>query len=291
MTDIKFRQSGIGSFRLCPESFRLDFLDLMPDKTSDATHAGTGLHAGVEHVLRTIKADNIDVFILRADSPLFHAGEAVMMEYIDKCELEGVPLVKQTSWDAVRNRMDKAWVQWVDWFLDSINGGFISCEVSAWKIEYQFEFEYQGITFQGTFDFFDGATLFDWKSGEVPQFWEVQRWAPQPTIYALAVRELMQVDEMPAFVFVYPNGKQKDVEDDEGNKTRVLPFPEEIEIERTQADVDRMMLEIDSILTVESKYGWEESWPLRTDTWFCSEKWCGNYNDCIGAVMKGNDDG
>lgn len=275
-TEMEVSQSWLNEFRLCPERARLEMVKAdLPDMSSDATHTGNAVHAFAESYLTQI----VDGFATETVPDELTAREAGL-KLLTEAEEAGVRLTHAPHWKSVRERFGRACTQWLMWFWNHWDEGHINVEVSEWRIEMPVQFqmpEMPGVTFLGSVDFYDGWSAFDWKSGQIPQEWEVQRWNIQSTIYTEGILAL----DLPinAFIFVYTSGRQMR---DENNKL-YLPPPAEIVVERQDSPhISRLLAEIESVRTLISKYGVNEPWPLRTDTWACSEKWCGNWTHCQG---------
>lgn len=253
-----FRQSDLNNFRMCPERARLQWTDQYKEITTDSAVIGTALHLGIEAILQHHKQG----------LPIEPGEiEQVVMDLLDH------------EWNNLV-RMEVSYKEAIDLSLDClyrwINGPWSevirdSTDPKQWQIEERFDLEVASddervIRIQGTYDFFDGDRVWDWKTGRVPYSkWTVHRYSVQPTFYTLGagVRD---------FRFCYiPR---------EGDST------ENIDVVRTKGEQAFLIKELTNVgKLVEADLS---HWPLGSTDWWCSERWCSEFAQgrCRGETTK-----
>lgn len=250
-----FRQSDIATFHLCPEKLRT-----APAKSqgSDATLVGSALHEGIETFLKS-------------------EGEASR----ETCERAAVGMLER-EWDGVRQvQMDS---------LREAHNYLLTCFETFWKnrthfpmggeIEQRFDIKnayvdaQRSISLQGTTDYFHHGhrAIFDWKTNSASyhkDFWRVQRYAVQPTIYCMAMD--MMHGFIPSFTFVrFPKS---------GGDMEMAT------VERDVADFGAMMHQLLTMAQlIEAQL---PAWPTMPTNWWCSPKWCDTFRSgqCMGMYQ------
>lgn len=238
-----FRQSDIGGFRMCPEQTRLKWTDNYYEMTSDTMLIGTAVHLGIEATLNNHQQG---------------------LEFPDIGGLMEELLI--TEWNNLANMQYsfKEAVEFVhDCFLRWVQGPWYEIkdtDATKWQVEEQFDLRFASdeqrvINIQGTYDFFDGERVWDWKTGDGSfQKWRSQRYSVQPTFYAHAagVRDFR-------FCHIPRSGNGY----------------EYIDVTRTKGDANFLKQELTSIATlIEADL---ERWPLGPTDWWCSERWCSEF--------------
>lgn len=268
-TNYKFHQSWLGDTDLCLERARKGLMGEMLDPPSDATAAGTAMHAGAEHALIVVRDGGWTPSV----DDLIDVAQATFTELIS----DPTFLWKKRKARGARNYITLA----VEMFYEQILP-----KLDPWHVELSFgpyvfyEDDRIVIELGGTIDYVDRRWgLMDWKTGAAHSWagkdWEKSRWAIQPTVYTWAwfqwlIENGFAEPEMPMpFRFV--------VMRDDGAVQKVL-------VQRRSEDwvwLERKVLAI--VAQIERDL--VGPWPLNDQHALCSEKWCPAWHECKGAAV------
>lgn len=270
--DIWLRQSWLDTATTCPERGRLAMVKPEWDEiTSDSALCGTAAHYAIEQVVRKQPTDMIGEY-----------AHTFVMNYADP--------VKFTAYHSLAEVAEAA----------------ASC-AEAWRDELMHKFPIDGakseVTFKlpwfrhssgrnvgitGTVDLVPNIPLLvDWKtSGRPYKQWEKQRFAVQPTIYALAaVKGGLQSD----VVFEWPVRFQYGIMLRAG--ARKPATTQIVEVFRTEAHVQWVKHRANQMIDMAFSFGTDKHWPMVDDKNFlCSKKWCPWWSCCRGAFILPHDD-
>lgn len=250
----EFRQSDLNTFFKCPEQLRLKRAGLLPRVESDATALGTAMHAGIEAVLK---------------------GECAPEEGLD---------VALDEWERLAPTVDR-WLQMKN--ASTVARHVSNCYV-AWlrnvyprlgtplgmEVDFRFlahEDDEREVWFVGTIDYLEEWGVWDWKTAaRAYEEWEVRRFKIQPTMYAMAARELYPEHFGDNVNFAYGISLK-------GGKPKA-------QVVETTRDTRHWSWLVRQCLSLAHLYeAGLPVWPLQDQGWWCSEKWCPAWLDCKGA--------
>lgn len=249
-----FSQSWLNTFMNCPEQARRDLVGELPRQETDATAIGTAMHSGIEAVLRGGSV---------AD------GEAAAKEELGRLvDLPHFRMVQAKTIPTMVKTMMRCYSIWVDNCLPGLGHPLYVEET----------FTVDGLAqgrarLKGTMDFVDDRhEIWDWKtSGRPYETWEKERWAIQPTAYALGLQQLLGQRLDPVhfnYAVCIKGGKQQ---------------YQLLSVQRTQKHMLWLEEQITSIIKlIEADL---PVWPLRDQHALCSPKWCPVYSDCKGRFV------
>ena len=264
---ITFHQSWLGDNLLCPERSRLNLA--FPEKNigSDATALGTGMHGYAE--VRMLGGDREEAMAagfaaLDHELSLPHnnngMSDSECVSFLPTMcaawELKILPSVKPGG--AVEHKFKV--------FLGDWNG---------WKIY-----------LAGTMDYVDPTgKIWDWKTASQEyKRWEKERWAIQPTAYAIgAINDGLAKSYPINWAYgVVTKSPKKD------------PKVQIVEFQRNEGHARWLWHQITTLLdnaehaiyTV-TDHGWGATtpWTLNDQHVLCSEKWCGHWSECKGKFV------
>jgi hypothetical protein len=249
VTTYTFRQSWLGTFFRCPEQARVEMFEGAKREETDSTAKGTSVHAAIEYALEE-------------GDPTGEIGHDI----IDRKLAELQPW-KYTKYgvERVHKLAHAAYDNWRE---------LIAPEVEPLHVEWGFEVEFpyckHDVILQGTSDCIDRRGLvWDWKTAGKPyERWEYQRWAVQPTVYTYAATA-----ELGATFDEFHYGIMLDSGDVQ--LMSVTRGPEHYEWLGRQIDRICDLIEADL-----------PHWPLNDTGWHCSPRWCGNWDNCKGALFN-----
>ena len=254
---IAIRQSWLNDFLQCPEKARRAMLEPELSIGSDLTVVGTALHAVIEQVLnRTLEPDAAYVM---AEPALRRAADEELWR---RTSLSDDEMVNQVR------RMAVAWV--ADVYPKMPSNGLVE-----WGFEVPIgEVEGTEVWFHGTVDYVgDDGTVWDHKSSSRKyQQWEKQRWAVQPSVYALAAVKTGIASDTPVR-FYY------DVMLRDGN-TQI------VELRRDYGHFNMVTDQALRAAQFALNYGVDRPWPLNDQSALCGPKWCPFWDTCKGRHMS-----
>lgn len=284
-----FRQSDISTFRMCPEMHRVERLKLVPDRDSDTAGIGSAAHDGIKEVLdysrqgKPIDVEQATAVALWSWCEIWENEELVRTE-IGSLK-EGERLIR----DVMKRFMQ-----------------FVYAEVLATnqvlETERQFTVPCYGddkrtIYLQGTWDsryewdIQDWKTSNKWYSGRDKWKYDRHYASVQHLVYPWAA-ELLVVGNDPLEVednkeqlkhsftyYVVPRRPTQKPKSD----TPTVPMSDKLQIRPTVGDVKFLMEEMLSMaLLIEAEL---PVWPLGPTDWWCSSKWCSNWDNCRGKHL------
>lgn len=266
-----YRQSFVNDFRKCPRMAQAKLNEETIPFTGDSALIGTAVHAGIEDTL--LAAGEFAFTLDDAYDTALHVlrdgwGETRKTLGL---EIDGAAVKVKACLEAFFNEV----VEFLD--PDMIVG-----------IEQEFEVkvavrESGDLYLQGTMDLLimlpDGKfQVVDWKTGGAEyggrNRWKHDRYDVQPTLYIAAAAAMLDLTpEDGSFMYVRM-GRDK-------------PSPVEmVTIERTTEDVGFLIQELDNI--DELQRADLKAWPLGPTDWWCSPKWCPQWQLCRGSFVGGN---
>ena len=245
-------QTALNRFRMCPEKARAYWRGETLDPPGPAAILGTAVHAAME---AQFTGANISSAI----------ANAVVKEWTDDLDFS------HNDWPTPGRVVSGAGRAY-----DSLSKAL--GPISPLGVEQELRSPYSArLGFRGALDLVldqrPGLMIIDYKASASQKYWgrshwELQRYAVQPTVYMwLAAQAFgLRLDQV-GWNFAVVNPKSLDV--------RLLP------ITRNEHDVRRLVGEAEAAIDI-----WESpltTWPLRTDGWWCSAKWCPNHSTCPGG--------
>lgn len=242
---------------MCPEKLRTK---PEGDNSTDATLVGTATHAAVEHWLE--KEGDASLEDLKG------IGSEVLDGGWDE-----VRVIQMNSKEEARfymlNTIDSFWAKRLHFPF----GGEIEKPFALVNLYHD---ERRTITITGTPDYYhhESKMIFDWKTNAQSyhrDFWKVERYAIQPTVYCMALN--LVFDETPDFTFVrFPK---------DGGAAEMAT------VKRNETHFQAIVYQFISLaVLIESGL---PTWPLRPTDWHCSPKWCDTFRagGCLGAFLGG----
>lgn len=252
------RQSWLNDVMICPERSRLAIT--LPEwrQGSDATHIGTAVHKGIEHML---------------------TGES-FVEGLGAAKSELERLISDEPFKINSTNGVEHMREYVESLLVAFDNDIRSHVEIGGRIEANFGvplFEHDDYTVMlgGTMDYVEpNGTIWDWKTaGRKYSQGEKQRQSIQGSAYAIASVKLGWNADFPV-TFKY------------GVVTRTSkPVGQIVPIIRTQSHVDWFNHQVQSIVKPFIKIGLETPWPANDQHGLCSEKWCPYWSICKGATL------
>ena len=258
-----FRQSWIGTFQMCPEQARLEIHGKLPRVETEATAIGTAVHAAIEAVLGTQ---------LGYDD----AQQLALQEFVTLSELPEFTYVGTKSLDTCLEYVVNCFTSWYE-HIYPVLGESLSIERN-FRVTLDSR-HLQRIDLTGTWDLDDSiAGLVDWKNkGSDIKRWEVDRWGIQPTVYTYAKRMLdLDGDMTGDMPFTFVNMV----------KSPYVQRPQVVEVRRNEAHYAWLRKQLWQIVDMyTATNNGEQQWQLNDAGWWCSPKWCTNWDNCKGATM------
>lgn len=251
----RFRQSWLNSVMLCPERGRLIAIEKLPYDAADSAAIGTGVHAGIEANLKGLVSTPEEAFPLMEEA------------FWEEERQPGFKYVKYSNRQAMK-LMAMYYEQWHNHFIPHYRNQ------RGWELEQRFLFtlvddHHRIIEISGTYDAFDGFTLYDWKTSGRGEYEarEYQRWAIQPTVYTKAVYEATGYNPTFQYVVMHEDGLQT------------------FDCIRHEDDWDWLAEQCDGLaIMIESDL---PVWPKNDQHWLCAKRWCPAWSDCKGKHHRG----
>lgn len=261
---VTFSQSWLNTFMECPEQARREMAGTLPYSPTDATAIGTGVHAGIEHVLKREDGNPLDAAIAAFDAEVQH----INFRWVQVKK-------KDTAYSHIQQALD-AWATHIFPQLGEPIG-----------IEEPFRLflcsgEDRGVPWvayiEGTWDaeFADG--LWDWKTaGDERKYkdgfggegWKLKRWAIQPTVYTLALAT--KYDDFSPKEFTYAAMVK-------GTDTCQV-----LNVQRDESHWAWLREQVASVMALIVSD--VDPWPLNDHSALCSPKWCMAWPTCKGAYV------
>lgn len=265
------RQSWLNDVMICPERSRLAVT--MPEwrQGSDATHIGTSVHSGIEHILTggTIKESygvaqdklaelvETEPFKINSTNGVEHMKEfvTIMMGTFENEVLQHVTLGGQVE--------AKFGVKLFD--LPEDTSLPFDAQPQVWL--------------GGTMDYVDpNGVVWDWKTaGRKYSQGEKQRQSIQATAYSYASVEMGWA---PGYPVRFNYGVMTRATKSVGQIVPVL---------RTQSHVDWFKHQVQSVVQPFVKLGLDTPWMANDQHGLCSEKWCTYWSVCKGSRLSDYD--
>lgn len=246
--DFCFHQSQLGTLLQCPEKFRVEYGKPRDDTHTDSTALGTAVHAGIEYAL----AEKIETGVV---APLYDALDVACHE-LDQ-------LMPWTFTKYSEAKVNMLVGQAIDtWYRD------IEASIEPLSVEHKFKkrlFSCKDytITLEGTIDCVQDGIITDWKTAARKyDEWERQRWSVQASTYCFA----MGIDLFEYAVLLHDGTSQQ------------------FTVWREQAHYDWLTQQC--IALVELIRADLPVWTKNDGGWWCSDRWCGNWDDCKGKSMS-----
>jgi hypothetical protein len=264
---IWFRQSWLDTAFRCPEEGRLAIIKPEWEAiSSDEAIIGTGAHYGIEQVIRgAITTDQI------GETSYKYAAKIIADE--------GVRWTKRKSVEEVGDYAARCAEAWVTDIMPI-------APIEGARSEVSFSvplFEHRGrqVGVQGTVDLVPTIPeLWDWKTaGSEYKQRDKQKWAIQPTIYALAaVKGGLQSEVKFTWPVEFTYGVMiKRVGQCRG---QILT------VQRTQAHANWAMYRMRTLVDLALDFGLDKPWPqIDESNYLCSNTWCAFYSICRGAEI------
>lgn len=254
------RQSWLNDVMICPERARLGVV--MPEwrQSSDATHIGTAVHAGIEHILLGYEGD----------------PTATASNTLEKLIAEEPFRINSTSGvDDMR--------MYTQILMETFNRDILPSVKKGGMVERTFGVKLFDTTdaevwLGGTIDYVDpDGVIWDWKTAARRYSQgEKQRQSIQATAYAYACA-VNGWSSMPVR-FNY------------GVMTRTTKSAGQIvPIVRTQQHVDWFISQVESVVQPFSIIGLDNRWMANDQHGLCSEKWCPFWSICKGSRISDQD--
>ena len=273
--NVSFRQSWLGNAENCAEQGRRNLVFPELDRTSDEAAIGSAAHAGIEAVVDGL-CDVKDIgdavtewFRTHPDAHnMYYARPRTHQSNMSEC----IDLATRCARAWVRDIMPKAPI-----------------EGARTEVGFDVElFEHKGrkVSLKGTCDLVpvDGA-LWDWKTSARPYAQkDKQKWAIQPTVYAVA-------DALGGFG---REGRQLPAEFTYGVMIKLKKEcrGEIVTVQRSEGHAEDLFRKLRSWVDLYNATGLTEvEWPARSEgNYLCSPVWCQHYRDCRGANISLDDD-
>lgn len=273
---ISIRQSWLSDFVMDPERARLAMLYPEMDRNADVAELGTSAHSAIEEYL--------DGHIDLADVPAFsrmRAKERIEEGGIDWIDLDAQRFVDHAGYLA------RSWA--VDLAPYVPRGGLTEYQ---FKVPLDLEVEGRPIFFEGTIDYVTPDItrygLWDWKtSGRTYHQWEKQRWAVQPSVYALAVNLDEALAEFnPGWPVDFNYGVMVRNEKSTDKKPYAAPGKgQRVHIRRFESHADWIVDQTVRAVTFVLGADINKPWPAIDNHALCSEKWCPWWEKCKGSHL------
>jgi len=277
--NLMLRQSDIGDFLKCPESFRLKRGIDNERFESDAAHVGTCLHALIEN--ETVYGGHPTLKSAKA-----WAG-ALYVQNLEEWAADATVTYSTETFGTPRKALDALMVLVESWWFSPERSQVLSTPPEDKIVEQTFKLPFTTVPFPdgdinvwltGTPDLiWHGSRVWDWKSAGGPyQLWEKQRWAVQPTVYTWAAHQqgLLQPDEDGRFWFDYKVFLRR------ASSQEAITYS----VWRT-ADhwswLETQVKQLVSMLALPDGM----SWPMNDQHALCSPKWCPFWAGCKGAHL------
>jgi len=257
-----FRQSWIGTYQMCPEQARLEMHGLLPRVETEATAIGTAVHGAIEAVLSTQMSYD-------------DAMQLALLTFADFSELPEFEYVNVKSFDLCLDYVSNCFTSWYE-HIYPVLGESLSIERN-FRVTLGSR-HLQRIDLTGTWDLDDSiAGLVDWKNkGSDIKRWEVDRWGIQPTVYTYAKRVLDDLPMTGDMRFTFVNMV----------KSSYVQRPQVVEVQRNEAHYEWLRKQLWQIVDMyTATNNGQQQWQLNDAGWWCSPKWCTNWDNCKGAIM------
>ncbi len=257
------RQSWLNDLMICPERARLGIQ--MPEwrQSSDATHIGTSVHSGIEHIL-THHDDK--------------GGVNVAMETLRTLiDTEPFRMNSTSSVDEMEFHVANMMATFVIEILPLVEAGGSAEKTFATKladVEENVE-----LWLSGTIDYIEpNGTLWDWKTAARKYSQgEKQRQSIQASAYACAAVQCGWVADYPIrFNYGVMTRAKKSV-------GQIVP------IVRTKQHVDWLIHQASNAVRSLSAIGLDNPWMANDQHGLCSEKWCPYWSICKGSRISDQD--
>lgn len=260
------RQSWLNDVMICPERARLGIQ--LPDwrQASDATHIGTAVHRGIEHILLGYEGD----------------PTATASRELERLMTEETYRVNSTNGPGEMR-------EYVKTLMDTFRRDILPSVTPGGKVEQTFGVPLTSfddpwsekpveIWLGGTIDYVDpNGVIWDWKTAARRYSQgEKQRQSIQATAYAYACAQ---------------NGwSTMPVRFNYGVMTRTSKSAGQIvPVVRTQQHVDWFTMQVQSLVQSFATIGTDRPWVANDQHGLCSEKWCPYWSICKGSRISDHD--
>ena len=280
---IAFRQSWMGNFGNCPNKARLNVVhgdDIRQE--SDAAMAGTAAHAGIEAFLNKEIAvtDMVD-----------YARHAAYVAAIDGVTAKDgtVHSINYKSFSDADEMIFHAG-NCTQGFINDILPWMEANDMMEGTAEMGFEYDHEvyrdwTIAHEGTVDWVpdNGNCLMDHKtSGRAYNQAQKQKWAQQPSAYALAALNGAFDRDFDLPIDFHYSTMLRFKTKAEGKITTVQRNEQHVAFY-----VQQCRIAVDLFLDL----GLDKPWPMIFDgNFLCSKKWCEAYDMCRGGVISNESD-
>lgn len=263
--DIRISKSWLETYRQCPEQARRRLVEPGADTSGCAAVLGTAAHLGIELTLREWQAlGRVDVDVMErtwAEAMLWWHRQWGASNWADQAHhrisssAHGAHLLAD-----IANR----------WYLHVVPR--LHPDMAAWRVEERcarvfVEGDRWRITLVGTVDLVTDGGCYDWKTGQVPPAWKMQRYDVQSTIYQLLTGQPLSLVYLPR------------------------EHPEVVEIMKVDRHPGYTKALTAEVLTIADRIadvGLGVPWDRRPTDWHCSERWCPVFarGECMGAHLS-----
>ena len=259
---IWFRQSWLDTAFRCPERGRQAIVKPEWDElTSDSALIGTAVHHGIEQFLH----GNIA-------SPTQITGEA--QQFLSDYN-EPLKWTKYEQFDQLAEQADVCAQGWVNDILPNLPNLDNAQPEVQFKIPLWSQYGYTvGIT--GTIDLIADGQLWDWKtSAREYRAREKQKYAIQPTIYAMAALNSDLIDQVNYPIdFTYGIMVR-------GSK----PKGQILSVTRHRGHADFATKRMMQLVELFVMFGLDRTWPMNDDHFLCNSTWCPWWSICKGTHL------
>ena len=273
--DVSFRQSWLGNAENCPENGRRQLNEPDNDRTTSDAFIGTAAHYGIEKVVEGLCAPE-DI------------GDAVLESYRTDPEAREIVFTRPKTHQAdiaecidLSTRCAEAWVR------DIMPHAPLEGARTEVKFDVDlFEYHDRRVSIKGTCDLVPAeGPLWDWKTaGGSYRQKEKQKWALQPTVYAVAdaFGGFGRFNERMPAEFVY--GVMI--------KLKKQCRGEMLTVQRTANHQALLFQTLKDWIDMYEGMGIDgASWPKHMDgNYLCSGMWCPFYSTCRGEHITNDDD-
>lgn len=279
-----FRQSDVTRFRQCPELHRTSLLGLLPEMQNDSAAVGTAMHAGADYSLKCLLSEQ--------DAEWDEAVAVAVKSWHDAWHSEGFNITEIATIEEGALLAADCLERWWDLvLLKTILNRLEPVASETQFIVTAYEDHERVIKLAGTQDFWYTNGIMDWKSSNRQysgrDAWKYERSysSVQHVLYSWA-RVLLEGTEPESILaadykrklygFTYvvlPRNPGKDQ----------LPPIDMLHIVPTAGDARFLLQELLNLaLLIEAQL---PSWPLGPSDWWCSNKWCPNWDGCRGLTQ------
>jgi hypothetical protein len=260
------RQSWLNDLMICPERSRFGIT--MPEwrQSSDATHIGTAVHAGIEHIL--------------LDNPQKDGVKVAMENLHTLIDTEPFKFNSTKDQDEMEFHVGNMMATFCLEILPQVKlGGMVEKTFATKLADFQAIGNDVELWLSGTIDYIEpDGTLWDWKTAARKYSQgEKQRQSIQGSAYACAAVQCGWADDYPIrFNYGVMTRAKKSV-------GQIVP------ITRTKQHVDWLIMQATNAVQSLMVIGTDKPWMANDQHGLCSEKWCPYWSICKGSRISDQD--